>query len=94
MCTSFSTLLRLKKASLHWRELSPQHLFKCSGCWSKEGRPRTSYILQVAKRDDLRTIFESLDLAGGLINLEDGATFPVMNGFEDFEDYLDVWLFS
>ena len=62
----------LKRASLHWRELSPQHLFK---------------------RDDLRTIFESLDLAGELINLEDGATFPVMDGFKDFEDYLDVWLF-
>ena len=81
----------LKKASLHWRELSPQHLFKCSGCWSKE-REATEQLLQ-ARRYDLKTIFESLDLAGELINLEDRAMFPIINGFEDFEDYLDVWLF-
>ena len=46
-----------------------------------------------ARRYDLKTIFESLDLAGELINLEDRAMFPIINGFEDFEDYLDVWLF-
>ena len=58
-----------------------------------QGREATDQLLQVTKRDDLRTIFESLDLAGGLINLEDGARFTVMDGFEDFEDYLDVGLF-
>ena len=57
-----------------------------------QGREATDQLLQ-ARRDDLRTIFESLDLAGELINLEDGAAFPVMDGFEDFEDYLNVWLF-
>ena len=39
-------------------------------------------MLQVARRDDFRTIFESQDLAGGLINLEGGEGFPVMDGFE------------
>ena len=57
-----------------------------------QGKEATEQLLQ-ARRYDLKTIFESLDLAGELINLEDGATFPIINGFEDFEDYLNVWLF-
>ena len=73
----------------------------CSSCPTKQRlevswvlvhrREATEHLLR-ARRDDLRTIFESQDLAGGLINLEDRATFPVMDVFEDFEDYLDVWL--
>jgi len=51
------------------------------------GREAREQLLQ-AKRVDLRTIFESLDLTGGLINLEDEARFPVMEGLEAFERYL------
>ena len=51
----------------------------------------------LAKRVDLRTIFESLDLAGPrpgqLIILEDGliheVSFPVTGGFEAVEHYLE-----
>ena len=42
-----------------------------------------------AKRADLRTIFESLDFTGGLINVEDAAAFRVMEGLEAFERYIE-----
>ena len=42
-----------------------------------QGREVTEQLLQ-AKRADLRTIFESLDLTGGVINVEDAVEFPVM----------------
>ena len=68
------------------RALSPQSLKV--GWVLIGGREATEQLLQ-AKKADLRTIFESLDLTGGLINLEDEARFPVMEGLEAFERYIE-----
>ena len=56
--------------------------------WVLIGGEATEQLLQ-AKRADLRTIFESLDFTGGLINVEDAAAFPVMEGLEAFERYIE-----